>query len=326
MASWNVSDIPDQGGRTALITGTSGIGLQTAIALGQAGADVTIAGRSEERGAEAVAAIRAAAPEVQVGFEFVDLAALSSVRALGARLRSERTHLDLLVNNAGLMAVPVRMETVDGFELQIATNYLGPYALTRELLPLLRQGRESRVVTVASLGANSGKTDLDDLQSRRSYKGMGVYNQSKLADLLFAVELQRRSDAMGWQVASMAVHPGLARTELMTKGMGSRNPLAVITGIAARWVGQSAASGALPTLYAATSPDAVGGNYYGPDGVFELRGTPTAAKIPRQAMDQAIAARLWDLTEQLLDARYDALPNKAGKSAEEGDRPRATAT
>ena len=302
MTSWTAKDIPDQRGRTVLITGTSGIGRQTAVALARAGADVTIAGRSEERGADAVTAVRAAAPAAQVRFAYVDLADLSSVRALGGRLRTERTHLDVLVNNAGLMAGRTRTETVDGFELQLATNYLGPFTLTRELLPLLREGREPRVVTVASLGANSGRIDLDDLQSRRTYKPMSAYNQSKLADLVLALELQRRSDHRGWGVTSIAAHPGLSRTDLMAKGMGYRNPLAVITGVASRWVGQSADRGALPTLYAATSPDALGGHYYGPDGLFELKGAPGAAKVPAPALDLPAAARLWDLTEQLVDS------------------------
>ena len=244
MSTWTRENVPSQKGRTVLITGTSGIGLQTAIALAGVGAEVVFAGRNEARGAEAVAAVRAAAPTATVSFELVDLTDLASIRDLGTRLREGRTSLDVLINNAGVMAPPKRGETVDGFELQFGTNYLGPFALTRELIPLLRHGNDPRVVAVASISANDGRINLGDLQSRQGYKAMQAYAQSKLADLMFAFELQRRSEANGWGITSIAVHPGLSRTELAAKGAGANSMIGRITKVVLRLVGQPAAQGA----------------------------------------------------------------------------------
>ena len=299
MTPWTLKNLPEQTGRSILVTGTSGIGLHTAIALAGAGADVTLAGRNETRGAEAVAAVRTAVPHAAVSFELVDLADLGSVRALGTRLRERRTSLDVLINNAGLMAPPKRRETVDGFELQLGTNYLGPFALTRELIPLLRHGSDPRVVTVASISVHDGAINLADLQSTRDYKPMQVYAQSKLADLMFAFELQRRSDANGWGVTSIAAHPGLSRTDLVAKGAGAHSMLARLTKLVLAVLGQSAAQGALPTLFAATSPDAKGGHYYGPDGFRELKGTPAESSVPARAHDLAVADLLWNASQEL---------------------------
>ncbi len=299
MSTWTQENIPSQEGRTVLITATSGLGLQTAIALAGAGAEVILAGRNEARGADAVAAVRAAAPGATVGFELVDLADLASIRALGARLREGRTSLDVLINNAGIMAPPKRGETADGFELQFGTNYLGPFALTRELIPLLSNGHDPRVVTVSSFGANDGQINFGDLQSRQGYNAMQVYAQSKLADLMFAFELQRRSEASGWGITSIAVHPGLSRTDLIPKSAGANSMVARISKVGLRLVGQSAAQGALPSLFAATSPDARGGHYYSPNGWREFKGTPTEAKVPDQAKDTAVAAQLWDSSQEL---------------------------
>ncbi len=299
MTTWTKEDMPSQKGRTVLITATSGIGLQTAIALVGAGAEVILASRNEDRGAKAVAAVRAAAPSASVSFELVDLADLDSIYALGARLREGRTSLDVLINNAGIMAPPKRSETADGFELQFGTNYLGPFALTRELIPLLRRGHDPRVVTVSSFGANDGQINFGDLQSRQGYKAMQVYAQSKLADLMFGFELQRRSDANGWGISSIAVHPGLSRTELIPKSAGASSMVARISKVGLRLVGQSAAQGALTSLFAATSPDARGGHYYGPDGFREFKGMPVEAKVPDQAKDTAVAAQLWEASQSL---------------------------
>jgi NAD(P)-dependent dehydrogenase (short-subunit alcohol dehydrogenase family) len=299
MTTWTQQDVPSQKGRTALITGTSGLGLQTAIALTRAGATVIIAGRNDARGAEAVAAVRSAVSGAAVSFELVDLADLASIRALGSRLRDQRTSLDVLVNNAGLMAPPKRRETADGFELQFGTNYLGPFALTHELLPLLQQGADPRVVTVASLSANDGTINLDDLQSRQGYQAVPAYAHSKLADLMFALELQRRSDTHGWGITSIAVHPGLSRTELVANGAGATSLLGRVTKVVLALMGQPADRGALPALFAATSPDALGGHYYGPNGFRELKGTPTEARIPDRANDATVAARLWHTSQEL---------------------------
>lgn len=299
MTSWTVDNMPTQEGRSVLITGTSGIGLQTAIALARAGADVTLAGRNQARGAEAIAAVRAAVPTATTSFELVDLADLASIRELGRRLRGQRTRLDVLINNAGLMAPPTRSETVDGFELQLGTNYLGPFALTRELIPLLAQGIDPRVVTVASIAVHDGKINLADLQSTQTYKAIQVYAQSKLANLMFAFELQRRSDLHHWGITSIAAHPGLARTDLVAKGAGGNSMLGRITKLVLALMGQPAAQGALPSLFAATSLDARGGRYYGPNGFRELKGTPIEVKVPDRAKDMKVAAQLWASSQTL---------------------------
>ena len=303
MGSWTAADIPSQVGRCAVITGTGGLGYESALALARAGADVIIAGRSRSKGAEAVAKIRECVPTGTARFELVDLASLQSIADFGARLRAGREHLDLLINNAAVMAPALRQTTSDGFELQFGTNHLGHFALTAQLLPLLRKGRRARVVTVSSVAARDGAIDFEDLQAERGYKPMAVYGRSKLANLLFSFELQRRSEAGGWGVSSIAAHPGISRTDLIPNGAGRRSlPGFMRTFL---WLMfQPAAQGALPTLFAATSPDAAAGGYYGPDKLKETRGAPTRAKIPAKANDVRAAARLWHLSEQLTGATY----------------------
>lgn len=298
MAKWNVSEIPSQKGRLAVVTGTGGLGLEDALALTRAGAAVIIAGRNAASGAEAVARVRAEVPPADVRFEELDLASLSSIEAFAARLAAQRDRLDLLVNNAAVMAPPTRLETSDGFELQLGTNYLGHFALTLRLVPLLRRGHEPRVVTLSSVAARGASIDFDDLQSRKRYAAMTAYGQSKLACLMFALELQRRSEAAGWGITSIGAHPGITRTGLIHKGLGRFS----LAGLARTWLWflfQPAARGALPTLFAATSTDAKGGAYYGPDKLGETRGSPAPAKLPMRAADQNTAARLWDVSEQL---------------------------
>lgn len=305
MASWRVADIPSQSGRAAVVTGAGGLGFETALALARAGAEVIVASRDPGKGAEAVARIRAAAPAAAVGFEQLDLASLKSVAAFAARLTERRSTLDLLVNNAGVMRPPQRLETADGFELQLGTNYLGHFALTAHLLPLLRRAKAPRVVTLSSIAARQGAIDFDDLQAERSYAPMRVYSQSKLACLMFAFELQRRSDAGRWGVASLAAHPGLSRTDLIRNAPGGqgRMPLAFRL---ARMLFQSASRGALPTLFAATAPEAAPGGYFGPKGGGETRGAPTSARVPPQAADTIVAERLWRVSTQLTGVSFDA--------------------
>lgn len=298
MTNWTSSDIPSQRGRTAVITGTGGLGLEDAVALARAGADVIIAGRNPSKGKEAVAHVRQIVPEATARYEVLDLARLESVAEFGSRLRARLGSLDILINNAAVMTPPQRKTTDDDFELQFGTNYLGHFALTAHLLPLLRKGKSPRVVTLSSVAARSGTIDFEDLQAERGYKPMPLYSQSKLACLMFALELQRQSDARGWGIASIAAHPGVSRTDLLPNGAGPDSAAGLVRKYL--WfLFQPAAQGALPTLFAATAPAAKGGVYYGPDKMGETRGYPATAKIPAQALDAQAAARLWSVSEEL---------------------------
>jgi NAD(P)-dependent dehydrogenase (short-subunit alcohol dehydrogenase family) len=216
-----------------------------------------------------------------------------------------------LINNAGVMALPQRQEAADGFEMQFGTNYLGHYALTARLLPLLRRGDHARVVNLSSLAHRMGAINFDDLQGVRSYNPIKAYNQSKLAMLIFALELQRRSDAAGWRLTSNAAHPGYALTDLMANGPGTRGWMAQIARMLRPFASQSAAEGALPTLFAATSPRAEPGGYYGPDWFYELKGAPVPAKIMPQAKDKVVAARLWDVSAALTGVSFDQFATAA---------------
>lgn len=298
MARWTASDIPSQVGRVAVVTGTGGLGLETARQLASAGSEVIIAGRNSEKAAQALASIGQTAPHAKVSFEKLDLASLASIRAFVERLNGERTKLDLLVNNAGVMVPPTRQLTSDGFEQQLGTNYLGHFALTAGLLPLLRAARHARVVTLSSVAARGGTIDFDDLNAETRYKPMPVYSQSKLACLLFAMELQRRSMWEGWGLTSIAAHPGVSRTDLLHNGPGRRSAHGLARTLLP-FLFQPVPQGALPILFAATATQASPGGYYGPDRLGETRGYPAPAKIPPAAEDSATAARLWDVSEVL---------------------------
>lgn len=303
MTRWTATDIPPQNGRTAVITGTGGLGLEDAAALAQAGANVIIAGRNPDKGKAAVAEVRRRVPSANVGFEQVDLANLASIAGFASRLEGRLGGLDLLINNAAVMTPPLREKTDDGFELQLGTNYLSHFALTGRLLPLLRRGKSPRVVTLSSVAARDGAIHFDDLQADRSYHPMQRYGQSKLACLMFALELQRRSDDANWGVTSVGAHPGISRTDLLPNGAGPSSLPARMRKYL--WfLFQPAAQGALPTLYGATSPEARGGAYYGPDKLGETRGFPTRAKIPKPALDVEARARLWEISEQLTEVAY----------------------
>lgn len=303
---WSLADMPSQEGRIFLVTGgTSGMGYEDAKALAAAGAQVVIAARNPQRGQEAIERIQQDVPGAQVHFEAVDLADLSSVRALGQRLGTTLPRLDGLINNAAIMAPAERGTSADGFEMQFATNYAGHFVLTAELLPLLRNSDAPRVVTLSSIAVNRGRIDFDDLQSIQSYDPYGAYAQSKLAGLMFAFELQRRSEAEGWGIQSLAAHPGVAVTELVARGPGFDSEFGH------NWARDrdryhSAAQGALPTLYAATAPDAQPGAYYGPTGENEQRGPLGFATVPAAAQDAEAAARLWAITEELTGTRFSA--------------------
>lgn len=303
MARWTQADIPPQHGRTAIVTGTGGLGFEDALALARAGASVVVAGRDRAKGDTALARIRAAVPAADVRFEELDLARLASIEAFAARIAERHDKIELLINNAGVMVPPRREVTADGFELQLGTNHLGHFALTARLLPVL--GKGARVIALSSVAAQAGSIDLDDLNATRSYAAMRAYSQSKLACLMFAFELQRRSDAQGWGILSIASHPGVARTDLLHNGPGRRSIHGLVRTLLP-FLFQPADRGALPTLYAASAPEAAGGGYYGPDGMAGVRGYPAPAAVPPQALDQAMAARLWQASEELAGVRFPA--------------------
>lgn len=299
---WSLADMPSQRGRIFLVTGgTSGIGYESAKALAAAGAEVVIAARNPERGQEAITSIRQETPQAHVSFEVLDLADLASVRALSERLDATLPRLDGLINNAGIMEPPERGTSADGFEMQFAVNYLGHFALTAELLPLLQKADAPRVVTLSSIAADrGGAIHFSDLQFEQAYDPAAAYSQSKLACLMFALELQRRSDAAGWSLQSIASHPGVSRTDLLVHHGG-------VTGFVRRnlsFLFQPAAQGALPTLYAATAHEVQGGSYYGPTGMMETRGPLGLAKVPAAATDAEAAARLWTVSEALSGTRF----------------------
>src|SRR6266404_2657091 len=254
--------MPSQLGRSAVVTGaTGGLGYETALALAIAGAEVILTGRDDRKGQSAIEKISREVPGAKVKCESLDLASLASIADFSQRMHSRKS-LDILINNAGVMALPRRQSTADGFEMQFGTNYLGHFALTARLMPLLRRASGPRVVNVSSLAHRTGFIDFDDLQGARVYSPWKAYGQSKLAMLMFALELQRRSDASGWNLTSNAAHPGFARTGLFASGPGGL--LSLATDFAAPFFGQSTADGARPILFAATSPRAKPGAYYGP--------------------------------------------------------------
>src|SRR3984893_3248960 len=302
MAGSRQGEIPSQLGRTAVVTGaTGGLGYETALALAKAGSEVILTGRDDRKGQSAIEKISREVTGAKVSYEHLDLASLASVADFAQRMHV-RQSLDLLINNAGVMALPRRQTTADGFEMQFGTNHLGHFALTARLMPLLRRASNPRVVSVSSLAHRTGFIDFDDLQGARVYSPWKAYGQSKLAMLMFALELQRRSDERGWNLISNAAHPGFARTGLFASGPGGL--LSLASDFAAPFFAQSATDGARPILFAATSPKARPGAYYGPSGIGELRGAPAPALIMPQARDAASAVRLWDVSEKLAETSF----------------------
>jgi NAD(P)-dependent dehydrogenase (short-subunit alcohol dehydrogenase family) len=296
--------IPDQTGRRVVVTGAnSGTGKETATRLAAAGASVVLAVRTTSKGDEAAAAIRAAHPGADVEVRELDLADLSSVRRFAAGILADDRSLDVLVNNAGVMNPPKRFETVDGFELQFGTNFLGPFALTNLLLPALLRSPDSRVATMSSIAAVPGRIRFDDLQWEHGYNGWRAYCQSKLADLLLALHLHRLTVELDWPVMSTAAHPGYTRTNLQSAGrsLGRSKPSKASN--RALPFTQAVEQGSEPLLYAAVGPAAVGGAYYGPSGAFGLTGPTTLASIPRSARSADLARSLWAVAEDLTGTR-----------------------
>ncbi|MBS1104786.1 MAG: short-chain dehydrogenase/reductase [Deltaproteobacteria bacterium] len=306
---WAIADIPVQSGRVAIVTGAnSGLGSESALALAAKGAHVVLACRDAAKAQSALQAIRAASPAVSVEAMALDLASLASVRAFAEAFVAQHERLDLLCNNAGVMAIPHR-RTTDGFEMQFGTNHLGHFALTGLLLPRLLDTPGARVVSVSSSAHRPGKIHWDDLQLERSYRNWRAYAQSKLANLLFAFELDRRLRKAGTSVISVAAHPGYAATNLQSVGarMAGSRVLERLFEVANRLIAQSAAMGALPTLYAATAPEVQGGDYFGPASLGEMWGHPRKVRSSARSKDLADAARLWKLSEALTDVRFAAL-------------------
>jgi len=299
--------IPDQTGRRVVVTGAnSGTGKETALRLAGAGASVVLAVRSTAKGDDAAAEIRAAHPAADLEVRELDLADLASVRRFAAGIAGDDRPLDVLVNNAGVMAPPTRFETVDGFELQFGTNFLGPFALTNLLLPVLLRSPDPRVATMSSIAAVPGRIRFDDLQWERGYNGWRAYAQSKLADLLLALHLHRLTVELDWPVVSTAAHPGYTRTNLQSAGrsLGKAKPVRAST--RALPFTQAVEQGAEPLLYAAVGPNATGGAYYGPSGPFGLTGPTTNASIPRSARSADLARSLWAVAEDLTGTRPPA--------------------
>jgi NAD(P)-dependent dehydrogenase (short-subunit alcohol dehydrogenase family) len=299
---WTVANVPDQTGRTAVITGANtGIGFETAAVLAARGESVVLAVRNLDKGKEAAARITAVNPGADVTIQRLDLSSLDSVRAAADELRSRHDSIDLLINNAGVMWTP-RSTTADGFELQFGTNHLGHFAFTGLLLDRLLPVEGSRVVTISSI-AHGGRARIhfDDLQWKRGYSRGGAYGQAKLANLMFTYELQRRL-APEQKTIAVAAHPGVSNTELLARNLPT--VLRALNRVLAPVIVQSAAMGALPTLRAATDPAVRGGQYYGPDGFRETRGYPTLVQSSAQSHDADVQRRLWAISEELTGVTY----------------------
>ncbi|OBJ16138.1 SDR family oxidoreductase [Mycobacterium colombiense] len=309
MASNLVATVPDLSGKLAVVTGAnSGLGFGLTRRLSAAGADVVMAIRNRAKGEAAIDEIRTTVPGAKLTIKSLDLSSLESVAALGEELNTEGRPLDILINNAGVMTPPERASTADGFELQFGSNHLGHFALTARLLPLLRAAKGARVVSLSSLAARqSGKIHFEDAQFEKSYSAMSAYGQSKLAVLMFALELDRRSRAAGWGIVSNAAHPGLTKTNLQIAGPshGREKPALMERLYKASWrftpfLWQEIDEGILPALYAAAAPHAEGGAFYGPRGPFEAAGGGVAlAKVPQRARNEDDCRRLWELSAQL---------------------------
>lgn len=306
-SDWTLASIPPLAGARCVVTGAnSGIGYFAALELARHGAQVLLACRNTAKGSEAAARIQEETGATDVDVMALDLADLSSVRAFADALRDETRAIDLLINNAGVMAIPKRAETADGFEMQFGTNHLGHFALTGLLLDRLRDTPGARIITVSSNAHRMAKIRFEDPNWEREYSRWAAYGQSKLANLMFAYELQRRLARAGAKAISVACHPGWSATSLLVNGsqLGGGKLFARVGDVASRVLAQDAAAGALPTLYAATQPGLRGGEYVGPDGFQEMRGKPHLTGSTARSRHEEDAARLWELSERLTGVRY----------------------
>ena len=304
-SKWTAAGMPSQAGKTILVTGAnSGIGFGAALEFARHGAHVLFACRDLQKGQNALAKLGTQAPGSSAELVQLDMASLASIRAFAEAFCGRNLALDVLVNNAGVMAIPERQLTQDGFERQFGTNHLGHFALTGLLLPALERASGSRVVTVASLAHRNGSMDWDNLQGERKYVPWDAYNRSKLANILFARELNRRERRAGDTLLSVAVHPGVSRTNIFENGPGTGDLKAKIIKLLGPLLTQSDEMGALPTEYAATAPGVEGGEYIGPDGLGELKGYPKVVQPRPHALDEAVAERLWAVSEQLTGVHY----------------------
>jgi NAD(P)-dependent dehydrogenase (short-subunit alcohol dehydrogenase family) len=299
-SKWTAANVPDQSGRVAIVTGAnSGLGFDTAAVLAARGAQVVLAVRNLDKGNDAVDRIKSKSPDTAVTLQELDLTSLDSVRKAADELRAAHPRIDLLINNAGVMYVPSRETTKDGFEMQFGTNHLGHFALTGLLLDNILPVDGSRVVTVSSVGHRIlARIHFDDPQLARRYNRVEAYGQSKLANLLFTYELQRRLNHKGAPTVALAAHPGFSDTELM------RHLPSFIPDFVWRTFTQPAEMGALPTLRAATDPSAQAGQYYGPDGLGATQGHPKVVQSSKQSHNEDIQRRLWTLSEQLTNVTY----------------------
>jgi NAD(P)-dependent dehydrogenase (short-subunit alcohol dehydrogenase family) len=304
---WTPRQMPLQHGRLAVVTGAnSGIGFHTVRYLSRAGASVILACRSTVKGEAARSRIIGENAAAMLEVRALDLADLNSIRSFATKILDQGKRLDLLINNAGIMSLPERRTTVQGFEQQFGTNHLGHFALTGLLLPALLPQTGSRVVTIASIAHKGGLLDFDDLNAQRSYNPRKAYQQSKLANLVFGIELDRRLRTIAANTSSILAHPGVAFTNIVSNGMGS-GINARIASVAISFFAQSDDRGSWPTLYAATSPVARGGGYYGPDGFAEIKGTPVEVKPKAKALDPETGKRLWEVSETMTGVHYEAL-------------------
>jgi NAD(P)-dependent dehydrogenase (short-subunit alcohol dehydrogenase family) len=304
-------DVPDLTGKRAIVTGAnSGLGFELTRRLAKAGAAVTLAVRNRSKGEAAIAQLTAEIQDARLSVRLIDLTSLASVQAFAESMVRDGHPVDILINNAGVMMPPRRETTDDGLELQFEANYLGHFALTAQLLPLLQKANAARVVNLSSIYARAGRLDWDDLQGERSYRPGRAYGLSKLAMLMFARELDKRSVANGWGILAAAAHPGATHTNLQSTGpLRGRNPEGLryrLNDLQYKVPGlyQNVDQGILPALFAATSPETKGGTYYGPGGFQELAGGPAPADVPKRALDGAEANHLWVVSEELSGTKF----------------------
>ncbi len=302
---WRWQDMPDHSDKIVIITGTGGLAYDDALAFAAKGATVILAGRSVEKAEVSIRKIKARIPNGKIVFEPLDLANLDSVEDFADRITYAYDRVDILINNAGVMMPKERQMTKDGFELQFGTNHLGHFALTALLLPLLMKSEQARVISLSSIAHRSGQIDFDNLNAELRYKPMEAYAQSKLACLMFGLELDRRSREKGYGIVSIVVHPGVSSTNLFRHVVSDSRLAEGLTKVIGPLFFQPSYQGALPTLFAAMSPFALGGKYYGPDGKNEMKGYPTEAEIKPQGLDEEVAKRLWEVSEDLTGFTFE---------------------